>query len=197
MDLSPLKKEITFGLNRIYLLFDRIGFSTTYYVSFNRYVIEQCVDEIIELGCPKFISWYSRDLIPFSPDMMFIRSRSSEQFSTDITHGIWGGKTVTNVAIQIAYYMGFRQVILIGVDHSFQTKGRPHQVVISQGDDPNHFHPSYFGKGFKWQLPDLEASEVAYKLARSHFESAGREILDATVEGKLQVFPKVNYTEIV
>ncbi len=198
MDLYPLKHEYTFGLNRIYLLFDSMGFSTTYFVSANKYVIEQCADDIVKLPCPKFISWNSKHIIPFTTDMAFIRSRRGPKFCTDIAkEGVWEGATVTYVAMQIAYYMGFQQVILIGVDHSFQTKGQPHQLVMSGGNDPNHFHPDYFGKGFRWQLPDLETSEFAYRLAKRQFELAGREILDATVVGKLQVFPKVDYYEIV
>jgi hypothetical protein len=198
MDLRPLRNEITFGLNRIYLLFDTLGFTTTYYVSNNSYVIEQCAGEIAELTCPKFIGWSGRQVIPFTSNTMFVRSRSGPRFCTNIaTEGVWGGATVTYMAMQIAYHMGFRKVILIGVDHSFHTNGQPHQLVVSQGDDPNHFHPNYFGRGFRWQLPDLETSELAFKLARRQFELAGREIVDATVEGKLQVFPKVDYDELV
>ena len=89
--------------------------------------------------------------------------------------------------------MGFHEVILIGVDHSFSTTGKPHKVVESSGDDPNHFAPNYFGKGIRWQLPDLETSEFAYRLALKNFESAGRVIRDATIGGKLQVFRKINY----
>jgi hypothetical protein len=197
MDLAPLKDEITFGLNRIYLLFDSIGFTTTYYVSCNKYVIEQCAEEIAKLPDPKFISWKGRHLMPFSSKTIFVRSRSGPRFCTDIAkEGIWEGATVTYMAMQIAYYMGFQKVILIGVDHSFQTEGRPRQLVVSEGDDPNHFHPNYFGKGYRWQLPDLETSELAYGLAKRQFELAGRAILDATVEGKLQVFPKVRYDEL-
>jgi len=33
MDLAPLRNEFTFGLNRIYLLFESLGFATTYFVS--------------------------------------------------------------------------------------------------------------------------------------------------------------------
>ena len=33
MDLSPLRDEFTFGLNRSYLMFDRIGFNTTFLVA--------------------------------------------------------------------------------------------------------------------------------------------------------------------
>ncbi len=190
-DLSLLRGEITFGLNRIYLLFDRMGGPTTYYVAVNRLVIEQCAQDIVRIPVPKFISWQARDVIDFTPDMIFLRSSSGPAFSTDITCGIWVGATVTYVAMQIAYYLGFHQVILVGVDHSFQTHGKPHTTVISQDRDPNHFDPNYFGKGFQWQLPDLETSELAYRIAKWQFEQAGRQIVDATVDGKLQVFPKV------
>ncbi|MCK5054906.1 MAG: hypothetical protein KAR65_11535, partial [Anaerolineales bacterium] len=55
--------------------------------------------------------------------------------------------------------------------------------------------PEYFGKGFRWQLPDLEASERAYIMARKAFDGAGRKVLDATVDGKLEIFPKVKYSD--
>jgi hypothetical protein len=193
-DKSLLKDEVTFGLNRIYLLFDKVGFATTYYVSVNQLVIEQCAQEIQALQCPKFISWRSRNLIDFTDDMMFLQSgQVGPRFFHNIVDGVWEGATVTYVAMQIAYYLGFDQVILIGVDHSFTTKGEPHKMVVSQGDDPNHFAPHYFGKGFKWHLPDLETSELAYRIADYTFKQTQREIVDATIGGKLQVFRKVDY----
>ncbi len=195
-DLTLLKNEKTLGLNRIYLLFDRIGFATTYMVSVNRLVIEQCATDIERLPCPKFISWHARDAIKFTPDMMFLYSRGGPAFYPDVRQGVWEGATVTYVAMQLAYFMGFQEVILVGVDHSFAIEGKPHTAVISAGDDPNHFDPQYFGKGFKWQLPDLETSELAYRIARYQFELSGRRILDATVGGKLDVFPKVDYRSL-
>ena len=69
--------------------------------------------------------------------------------------------------------------------------------VISEGNDPNHFSGNYFGCGFRWTLPRLDDSERAYRLAREVYASSGREILDATVGGKLQVFPKVAYGSLV
>ena len=195
-DLSLLENEVTFGLNRIYLLFEQLGFSTTYLLSVNRLVIEQCAQEIAGLPCPKFIRWDARELIDFTDDMLFLLRRTSPAFSKDITRGVWEGATVTFVAMQVAYYLGCSRVILIGVDHSFTTTGKPHTTVTSDGDDPNHFDPNYFGKGFRWQLPDLEISEIAYRMARAEFEAAGREILDATIGGKLEVFPKVDYLSL-
>ena len=40
------------------------------------------------------------------------------------------------------------------------------KTIVSEGDDPNHFMPNYFGKGVKWQLPDLDTPEVGYIMAR-------------------------------
>ena len=196
-DLSLLKNDFTFGLNRIYLLFEKLGFSVSYFVSVNEQVIEQCAEDIARVPVPKFIGWYHRKYVRFTSDMMFVHRRSGPRFCTDIVReGVWEGATVTYVAMQIAYYMGFRNVVLIGVDHNFVSKGPAHQLVTSQGDDPNHFDPNYFGKGFRWELPNLETSEVAYRLAKAQFERAGGEIVDATVGGKLQVFRKVDYNTL-
>jgi hypothetical protein len=92
--------------------------------------------------------------------------------------------------------MGFEKVILIGVDHNFSDKGKANTTVTSAGDDMNHFSTKYFGKGFRWQLPDLETSELGYTLARKAYQKAGRTVLDATVDGKLTVFPKVEYNSL-
>lgn len=197
-NLSLLRNEVTFGLNRIYLLFNEIGFATTYHVVVNRLVLEQTAEEISSLSMPSFISWNSRDLIKFRYNLMFLQHvyKDGPRFFTDITKGIWEGATVTYTAMQIAYYMGFEKVILIGVDHNFATKGKPHTTVTSSGDDPNHFSPQYFGKGFRWQLPDLDTSELAYRIADYQFRVSGREIVDATIGGKLEIFPKVDYESL-
>ena len=70
------------------------------------------------------------------------------------------------------------------------------KTVTSQGDDPNHFMPNYFGKGVKWQLPDLDTSEIGYMMARDAYQKNNREVLDATVGGKLNIFPKVEYNSL-
>ena len=40
-------------------------------------------------------------------------------FSEDITQGVYTGMTITYANIQIAVYLGFKELILIGVDHNF------------------------------------------------------------------------------
>ncbi len=195
-DLSRLQGEFTFGLNRIYLLFPELGFTTTYLVSVNELVLEQCAAEMQALPLPKFITWRARRWFARDPQTLFLDSdyTGPENFSPDLTGRIFEGFTVTYVALQVAFYMGFDQAVLIGVDHSFQSKGTPNTTVVSTGDDPNHFAPNYFGKGFRWQLPDLEGSERAYRLAHTAYEQAGRQVIDATVGGKLTIFPKADYS---
>ena len=79
---------------------------------------------------------------------------------------------------------------------TFTTQGPANATVTSTGDDPNHFSPAYFGKGFRWQLPDLETSEIGYRMARQAYESAGRQVIDATIGGKLTIFPKADYESL-
>lgn len=197
-DLSHLKGEMTFGLNRIYLLFPELGFITSYLVSVNELVLEQCAAEMQALKLPKFVTWRARRWFSAGPETLFLDTdfTGPENFTPDAAGRMFEGFTVTYVALQLAFYMGFQEAILVGVDHNFTTKGTPNETVVSKGDDPNHFAPGYFGKGFRWQLPDLDGSERAYLLAKQAYEGAGRRVLDATVGGKLAVFPKVSYESL-
>lgn len=196
-DLSKLKNENTFGLNRIYLAFPEMGFQTTYYLCVNDLVVEQTSDDIKKLTMPRFVTTRAMKWLEPTDNLYFLYSTyTGPRFQKDIRKRMWEGATVTYMALQTAFYIGFKQVILIGVDHSFATKGKPNETVVSQGDDPNHFNAGYFGKGFRWQLPDLDTSERAYIMARETYKAAGREVLDATIGGKLTVFPKVDYNSL-
>jgi len=200
-DVSKLKDEFTFGMNRVYLAFDEWGFQTSFLVSVNDLVIEQCVDDFLALDMPRFFSWrLHRFFLSQSPDaqlpIYLYTTYDAPRFARDARFRLWEGATVTYVCLQLAFHLGFEEVILIGVDHSFTSKGEANKTVVSEGDDPNHFDPRYFGKGFRWQLPDLDTSERAYWMARQAYERAGRRVVDATIGGKLTVFPKVTYDDL-
>ena len=203
-DVSKLKDEYTFGMNRIYLAFEEWGFQTTFLASVNDLVIEQCVDDFLALDMPRFFSWRSRKY--FQPTKLkpatlnlptfLYTTYDGMKFAQDVSHRVWEGATVTNICLQLAYHMGFETAILIGVDHSFKSKGEANKTITSDGDDPNHFDPRYFGKGFRWQLPDLDMSEIAYLMARKAYEDDNRQILDATIGGKLTIFEKAEYDSL-
>ncbi len=199
-DVSHLKDEYTFGMNRIYLAFEDWGFPTSFLVSVNDLVIEQCVDDFLALDMPRFFSWRARRFFPtvhrLSSPVFLYTTYDAPTFARDARFRLWEGATVTYVCLQLAFHMGFEEAVLIGVDHSFASKGDANKTVVSEGDDPNHFDSRYFGKGFRWQLPDLDTSEQSYWMARRAWESAGRRVLDATIGGKLHVFPKVQYASL-
>jgi hypothetical protein len=189
--------EFSIGFNRIFLAAEELGFSPSCLVSINDLVVEQSVEELKGASLPKFFSWRARKWLPMDEHTCFLYTTyTGPKFSRDLRGRVWEGATVTNVGLQLAYHMGFSQVYLIGVDHSFADKGKPNKTVESKGDDPNHFSAAYFGKGFRWQLPDLEVSEQGYRMARQAFEADGREVCDATIGGKLQVFKKVDFSSL-
>lgn len=193
MDLSPLKDYHTFGLNKIFLMFDRVDLNLSYHVAVNPLVIEQSAREFEAMPCPSFLSHAAaRGIVHSLDNIYFIATGGQFTFQEQIRCEIHEGYTVTYVAMQIAYFMGFNRVFLIGVDHNFKAAGAPNEKQLLKGEDQNHFSPDYFG-GKEWHLPDLEASELAYHLAKFHYSRAGRQIVDATVDGKLQIFPKISY----
>ncbi len=199
MDLSPLKHEITFGLNRIYLLFDKLPFEPSYYVCINELVLDQYHLEISRLKMPKFLNWNKRSLFESNDSTLFLRLSLglSDNFSANPGKLLWSGGTVTYAALQLAFYMGFTEVVLIGVDHRFSSTGIPNKTEVRvDKKDNDHFHPHYFPQGTKWQLPDLVRSEIAYTTADKFFRAHGRRIYDATLNGGCNVFEKKDFSSL-
>lgn len=196
-DLTLLSDYHVFGLNKIHMIFEKQKFDLSYHVTVNKHVIEQTKKELNENSyhCPSFISFAaSRGIDYKSPWVHKILTNGRWSFYDSILEPISEGYTVTYVAMQIAYYMGFKNVFLVGVDHNFQQKGKPNEKQKFEGDDLNHFHPDYF-KGHNWQLADLEGSEASFALAKHQFHFDGRNIIDATVDGKLTIFEKMKYED--
>lgn len=194
MDLSFLENSISFGLNRIYLAYDDMNFKNDYLVSINGLVLSQFNEEIQDLAIPKFLNWESKS--SFEPDdsiHYIYKSFSGNDFGHDISKSLNPAATVTYAALQIIFYMGFSEVVIIGMDHNFETKkkNRPNETEVREEEvDNNHFHPNYFPKGSKWETPDLVSSEYFYKIARDVFEKNGKRIYDCTLDGKCEVFEK-------
>jgi len=201
MDLSLLKGRHTFGLNKIHLLLERCDLDLSYHVAVNALVIEQSIRNIEALDCPSFLSFGAARTLTRGFDHIHMLAtngyfQAPYTFHTDPLHPICEGYTVTFVALQLAFFMGFKNVFLIGVDHNFKAAGNPNEEQHLAGQDANHFDPRYFSN-MNWHLPDLEASELSYNLARFFYHRDGRQVLDATVGGKLQVFPKIAYEDAI
>lgn len=189
-DLESLDGVFTFGLNKINLLFDRYSFRPSCIVSVNRHVLQQNADFFRSTELPLFLDAHGTKWVPPADNRVFLHSTPINGFARDCSVSVCQGSTVTYVALQLAFHMGFRHVALIGADHNFDVDGNPHELVESGSQDPNHFDPRYFAGGVKWQLPDLPDSERSYLLAREVFRASGGEVVNATVGGNLEIFER-------
>lgn len=207
MDLSFLRNETCIGMNKIYLGMKRFKFYPRYYVAVNLKVVKQAAKEIQALNCVKFIGQAAAQgifeenaltyIIPTLTCHIDHEGIRRPGFCHDLAKdGMHEGWTVTHAALQIAYYLGFAEVIIIGMDHRYDYSGSPNEARVLEGPDLNHFSPDYFGGGQVWDNPDLEKSEESYRLARKEYEKSGRRILDATLGGACSVFEKADYRQI-
>jgi hypothetical protein len=199
-DLTLLQDVYTIGLNKINLLFERYDFRPSSIVAVNPYVIEQNKAFYSETRIPLFLdrkAALSSGLHATDTRTLLFSSSGYPRFSCDPRYAIDQGSTVTYVAMQLAYFMGFKSVALIGCDHSFITQGTDHQIVTSGAHDPNHFDPRYFSGGLLWQLPSISESEESYLRAKGFYERDQRVIYNCTVGGKLEIYPRISLGEFL
>jgi hypothetical protein len=198
MDLGFLKKETVIGLNKIYLGFRRFDFYPDYLVAVNQKVLQQSHRELNAMTCTKFVSNHCPELFQDDALTHIVDTHSPKQyFYEDVTEGLHEGWTVTFAALQVAFFLGFGEVIIIGMDHRYQFVGQPNESGVLEGGDPNHFCQSYFGYGQAWDNPDLSNSEKSYSQARTVFERNGRRIIDATLGGACKIFEKADYRTVL
>lgn len=206
-DLRLLKNEITFGVNGIFLNREKMGFDPTYYVVEDEFIAEDRAADINQIKGPlKFFGNYLDYCIADQPDVIWLNLRMDygpypgfPHFSRNVARTVWVGGTVTYVCLQLAHYMGFSNVYLIGFDHSYKIPADAKitgETITSQSNDPNHFSETYFGKGYRWHDPMVERMEQAFCRARDIYSAAGRHIFNATVGGKLEVFERVSYNSL-
>lgn len=206
-DLTLLRNEVTFGVNGIFYAQDRMGFEPTYYVVEDTSVMNENLDEIRAYPAGQklfpsiYRSLYDRDdALFFNMNRGYYEPQSpncgTPRFSVDAAQRLFTGQSVTYINLQLAYFMGFATVVLIGMDFSYvipDNVNREGDVLTSNGPDPNHFHPDYFGKGKTWKDPRLDRVLESYKLAKDMFEADGRRVVNATIGGALELFPREDY----
>jgi hypothetical protein len=213
-DLCLLEDDYVWGLNRCYLLFDRIKWRPKFFVALDEIVVPDNSYEINSLiselsNCLFFfplqfrlngtlasgINTYWYEEIPQN-----ISKIPRGYFSDDAGSYIRAAYTVTIAALQLAVYLGFNPIYLIGCDTDytlpnsiyFDEKNKD-KIISTADDDPNHFRGDYFGAGKKYSRPSPERMIIAYQQAKKIFDEIGIDVFNATIGGKLEVFPRVTY----
>ena len=197
-DLTLLKNEFTIGSNYIYKNYDKMGFLPTIFTIVNYLVAEQRIDEINKLnGTLKVFPFFLNYCVNSSEHTFFLNSPAFNEFSTDINQYISWQSTVTFFNMQLAYYLGFDEVYLIGVDNNYiqPDSGKEGAMIKQDNDDPNHFSKDYF-RGLTWQKADTNAMEYVYLLSGAAYEKSGRKLYNATHGGRLEIFERVEYESL-
>lgn len=196
-DPRRLKDEITFAANNIFLL---ENFTPTYYAAIDRVLTQDRATEINALPWIKFFPHLVSEWITNGFFLNAVHADWPTNFSTNISEFIEIDFTVTYSLMQIAFYMGCNPVYLIGVDHTYIVDMKQnHQdahVLTSTGDDLNHFHPDYFGKGRRWHTPRMAPLAACYRKALDVYTRHGRELFNATAGGALEELPRVDFETI-
>lgn len=211
-DLSLLQDEYVFAVNSVFYKTDEMGFRPTFYVVEDTSVMKENIERIRAYDAPyKFFPTNYRTLHPKASNVYFFRmnrgfyEKSSPnfcvpRFSTDASKVVYCGQSVTYINLQLAYFLGFTEVYLIGMDFDYvipKEHKRNGDVILSTTDDPNHFHKDYFGKGKTWKDPKLDRVAMNYRKAKLVYEAVGRRIYNATIGGKLEIFERADYESLL
>ena len=118
-------------------------------------------------------------------------------FSENCHEVVFIGGTVTYYCLQMAAYMGFTEIYLLGVDCDFSgwTEGG---IAYNPSIEEENTKFGYKQLESKDEIVDLESEQTeAYKSAKVYADSKGIKIFNATRGGKLGVFERVNFSELV
>jgi len=230
MDLSKLAGETVFACNSVFLLFDRINWRPLYYACVDSRVLPDRAQDIDAMlrAHPKMTGFFpsviqehtgskrrrpARLILPTGANRFFFNevANSSDNlphsmFSYDIDVHVVQPYTVAITLMQIAAYMGFSEIYLIGCDTDYVVTDTVREERDSQApgvaltsrkdDDPNHFDPSYFGRNRKWHAPRPEKMILHYEHARDALDRIGVAVYNATLGGKLEVFPRRDFNTL-
>ncbi|MBT5849136.1 MAG: hypothetical protein HOH36_01750 [Acidimicrobiaceae bacterium] len=215
VDLDLLAEEYTFGVNKIYLKFPELSWRPSFYTLLD-WKMGAAVTEDLEAvsGMTRFYPERFRGIVPITPDTYWYHPRPvgdafGDQFETDASRGIPSRGTVLVTAIQLAFHMGFRDLILVGVDATYTISSTVKQSGPDQfgtgtklflestaDDDPNHFDPSYFGTGAHWHDPNVVDMKRMFAMMRKGVERHGGRLRNATPGGALECLERVDYRDL-
>ena len=217
MDLSVFNKEYLWGTNKCYLLFDRISWRPTFYTAIDTRVVPDIAEDIVklehELPATTFffpILFRMQGIIPSQSNVLWYYEKKLDEtqlpngmFSQHASNFVYAARTVTIAALQLAVFLGFNPIYLIGCDTSYSLSSSvqkdekdENRLISTADDDTSHFDPRYFGQGSKWHVPHVERMIFHYQQSKNFCDSIGVKVYNATVGGKLEVFPRVNYREL-
>ncbi len=195
-DLNKLKNEITFSMNSIIKTFDKTDWRPTFYGIQDRDVFG-AMEELIKSTLSENV--FVADILERYYDLpdSFIRfpydgeyhlyngklGVPNAKFSNDAYSIVYDGYSITYSLIEIAVYMGFKEIYLLGCDCSYP-KGKKNHFVESGFIDKN-------------ASSNPVRMRTAFACANDYAKANNIKIYNATRGGELETFPRVNLDDIL
>ena len=198
-DLNKLKNEYTFGMNSICKIYSQTDFRPTFYGIQDFYVygdIQEYIEKNYSDNENVFISdrvkWHfgakeKWNVFPLNMSYNAYKRWFNDifevKFSDDIYRRVYDGFSITMSLIQIAIYMGFKEIYLIGADCNFEPEKKLHFV------DHNNSIDATLNTA-------AERNFAGYRAAKIFADNNGVSIYNATRGGKLEIFERVNLDDL-
>lgn len=201
LDVLHEHNEICFGMNHIYDLFDRTKWRPNFYFCFDRDFIRAEYKAITELDVDNIFIEYSKapkiraekdNVYYYFSDYVFSVKRGcaiTDHVCTELQKEASFVTNTTHLCIEFALYMGFKEIYLLGIDHDYSFGyGKNHAEGISEG---KHNDDKVFCNS------DMGVAITKYKQYADFAKQNGTTILNATDGGKLEVFKRINFGELM
>lgn len=203
-DLTKLHEvgEVTFAFNRIYNIFNQTPWRPTFYISQDEKMLAGCADIVCGLQAEaKFIpiqlEWWNDISVDEATYFNIVGQQIDDPqqflFSDDISRCIYNSSTSMYTAAQIAAYMGFTEIYLIGVDHHFRISQNNQGEIVVDNSVKDYFTDKYNEDKDKLYVPNTERSTLTYVAMRKHCDARNIQVFNATRGGKMEVFPRVEF----
>lgn len=210
-DLDVLHKHgvFSFAANRIYGIYPRTIWRPSIYMALDTFFIADGIGDIKAAGSyPKIINYNSRkfgrrpednihylcvhESFKVNPFQISVNSLSEDPSIYSVKTG-----TVTATSIEMAVYMGFSDIYLLGVDNNFANKRRADGTVyIDSRVKASHFPGGEPGKSLGPSIQSVEYMERTYEVAKRFSDEHGVSVRNATRGGKLEIFERVGFDDI-
>ncbi|WP_026658270.1 6-hydroxymethylpterin diphosphokinase MptE-like protein [Butyrivibrio sp. AC2005] len=197
-DLNFLHKNrvICISMNKIFYAFDETMWRPDYYLASDPLVTKACREEICQMEAKaKFIGELDASFWEGEQDDNIFKIHQEKQtnheyrFSGDLSRAFEQAHTTTFLAIQLAAYMGFDEIYLLGVDHTGGAYVNSPERHFYGGKDENAIPMRMEEESFK-------RIEGNYIEAERYSRNNGFRIYNATRGGRLEVFERVDIDEI-
>ena len=203
-DLEKIKDEYCFAANRIYEIFEQTSWRPTYYIAIDANFLAENYETMYSYPMQRMFIPYNvvrkkkpdERVIGICRDTHMsvnIWNDQTAYISEDMSDHFSEGYTVTFASIQMAIYMGFREIYLLGIDFNYSIvrdeRGRIHR---------NENIEDYFsGKRYNITAFNYHSSLNSYKVAKKYCDQHGIKICNATRGGKLEVFERIDFDGLV